>query len=302
MTDAMQDRGTTSPFLNLPFEIRLQIYEELFLSTAVSSISTNAAATTDWFDYKTKTAGGTSIAPKTLAFRTHTKDSEPLIACAPEGQPFASTSPPRRRSIYKIRDRFRARCLDATYTCVNTPVGLDANILAVSKQIYLEAAPILYTNYTFDFDSNIEACVSFLRDLTPYARSCIRRLSIVKRALPYDKDFDRCEWTSMCAYLSSHLCLTSLSLGIVSGMPTSGWDDVDPLSESMYDTLVHYGKRDELQWVRDLLTIKGLIDLRVWSVVEHCPPPGSEAMRFFVDFSASVEGGFSAFLKNRMVS
>ena len=53
--------------------------------------------------------------------------------------------------------------------------------------------------------------------------------------------------------------------------------------------------------MRDLLTIKGLRELGVRGVVEHCPEPGSEGMRFFVEFSASVEGGFADFLRRRMV-
>ena len=50
------------------------------------------------------------------------------------------------------------------------------------------------------------------------------------------------------------------------------------------------------------LDIKGLQELDVRAVVEHCPPASnSMAMAAFVRFSASVESGFAQFLRQAML-
>lgn len=42
-------------------------------------------------------------------------------------------------------------------------------------------------------------------------------MNIVKRSLPYTKDFDRCEWRNACAFISQNLRL----VGFVAALPGS---------------------------------------------------------------------------------
>lgn len=48
----------------------------------------------------------------------------------------------------------------------------------------------------------------------------------------------------------------------------------------------------DLEWVEQLMAVRGVKDVRVRAIVEVCPPPRIEAMAFWVAVSKSVEGGF----------
>lgn len=215
------------------------------------------------------------------------------------------TNKPHKRSNYSVRaDRFRNRCMTTTYHCVNIPrIEHHLGILAANKQIHAEAAELLYSSYTFDFDTHVEAIVPFLRDLTPFARSCIKNMRIVKRALPYDKEFDRAEWSSALRYLTSstsNVNLRRLELGIVAGRPgRNGWDRIPTYSARDFDLLKDIGG---MEWMQYLMELKGLQELDVNAVVEHCPPAtNSMAMAGYIRFSASVETGFKDFIRGQLL-
>jgi hypothetical protein len=183
-----------------------------------------------------------------------------------------------------------------TYHCVNTPgIGQNMGIMGANKQIHAEVAEMQYSHYTFDFDTHVEAVEAFLQDLTPFARSCIKSLRIVKRALAYEKEFDRCEWASAMQSISSTLSLRSLELGVVAGRPgPHGWDEITPYSGYDFGLLIEC---DGMSWLRDLLEIKGL-----QAVVEHCPPASSSsAMASYIRFSASVDTGMADFLRQSLI-
>lgn len=144
--------------------------------------------------------------------------------------------------------------------------------------------------------------------MTPHARKSVRSIRMVKRALPYTKDFDSAEWRAATEYMAQNLPgLSRLSLGIVAGKPGGGgggdggdgWVGVEPYTAT---DLVYMQDTDGMEWIQDLLRIKGLERLDVDAVVEHCPPPMSKAMERYVRFSASVGGTFSEFLRERMVT
>lgn len=136
-------------------------------------------------------------------------------------------------------------------------------------------------------------------DLTPFARNSIQSLRIVKRALPYQKHFDNAEWAAAMDYISTHLTLKTLSLGIVAGKPGPlGWDAVTPYTAADFE---HLRDTDGMEWIGDTLAIGDLERLEVDAVVEHCPPPMSRGMAVYVRFSASVDEGFAAFLRGKMV-
>ena len=176
--------------------------------------------------------------------------------------------------------------------------------MRANKQIHAEVAELLYSHYAFDFDNHVEAIVPFMQDLTPFSRSCIKSIRIVKRSLAYEKEFDKCEWTNAMQCLSCPeigLGLQSLDLGIVAGRPgPNGWDEIPAYSAREFGWLKDM---EGMEWLRDLLEIKGLQALNVDAIVEHCPPvTTSRAMAGYVRFSSSIESGLSEFLQREMLA
>lgn len=315
-TPSLDQFSQTGPchFLNLPAEIRLQIYSLLVLPQNPNDLlpvyEKHHSSVPDHFDYSQKQPGTdlaltTDLAHPTIRIRT----VDPLrygsrIAAGCFGVRKAD-DPTHSRSSYSVRcDRFRARTMATTYHCINMPMkGGGAAILGANKQIHAEAAEHLYGSYTFDFDSHVEAIVPFLSDLTPYARSCIRNIRVVKRALAYEKEFDRCEWATALQYVASPesmLSLRKLELGVVAGRPgVNGWDRIATYSATDFRLLK---EMEGMEWIRDLLALRGLSELEIKAVIEHCPPAtNSMAMASYIRFSASVEGSFASFMKGHLL-
>jgi hypothetical protein len=181
--------------------------------------------------------------------------------------------------------------MQTTYTVTNNP-GIHASILSACKKTHAECVEILYGNYTFDFSTHIEAIPPFFSDLTADAKHHLKRIGIVKRALPYDRDFDCAEWRTATYHISVLPSLHVLDLGFIAGKPgPDGWDEVQGWSRHDFEC---WTKRSwsGLEWVKDLVRIKAK-KVQVKAIVEHCPPPMSEMMSFWVSVSKSVdEGGF----------
>lgn len=141
-------------------------------------------------------------------------------------------------------------------------------------------------------------------------------MQFTKKALPYTKEFDRAEWSSLCAYVAQNLCLRTLQLGIIAGRPgEEGWESIAAIGKEGFEVLNKMQKDwgqgtgswgnsiggVDLEWVEQLMAIRGLRKLRVKAMVEHCPPPRSDGMRFWVSFSKSVEVGFAEWVRSVMV-
>ncbi|KAF7187926.1 hypothetical protein HII31_10826 [Pseudocercospora fuligena] len=294
-----------SPFLRLPTEIRLQIYALLVLPARPTDLLASyvkvSSSTQDYFDYDRKQFGTDRTSQEQLQNPTlHIRTIEPSIYKQRHGE-----QPQHAKSSYSVRaDRFRARCMQTTYHCVNNPrIEGNLGILRANKQIHAEACELLYSSYTFDFDTHVEAILPFLSDLTPFARSCIKSMRIVKRAIPYLNEFDRCEWANALRYVTSphsNINLHHLELGVVAGRPgQNGWDRVAKYSATDFNLLC---EMEGMEWMQYLLEMEGLHELDVQAVIEHCPPvTSSTAMANYVRFSASVESGFSEFLKGRLL-
>ena len=202
------------------------------------------------------------------------------------------------RTPYRIMsDRFRSRSIETSYTLLFNP-GIYASILSVNKQIHQEAAHVLYSSHIFDFYTDIESVVPFLSDLTPSTRTSIKRINITKRALPYVKNFDSCEWRSVCEFVSKNMKLTQLGLGILGGKTAIPYSEGDIYAKSDFSTITTF---EGMDWVTQLAAIKGLENLDVKAHLQHCPVPVSNAMAFFVNFSASIEYGFAEYLRELMV-
>lgn len=295
-----------SPFLRLPTEIRLQIYSLLVLPRKATDLLPSydkvSVSTQDYFDYEKKQHGTdrpvtADLSRPRLLFRT----IDPLHYT----QRVTRSQQEHVRSTYSVRcDRFRARLMGTTYHCVNAPkIGQNMGIMGANKQIHAEVAEMLYSHYTLDFDTHVEAIEPFLQDLTAFSRSCIKSVRVVKRALAYEKEYDRCEWSSAIQCLSSPemgIGLRSLDLGVVAGKPgLNGWDRIAAYSASDFNLLAEL---EGMSWLRDLLEIKGLQEMNVDAVVEHCPPATSSmAMAGYIRFSASIEAGLAGFLKEQLL-
>ena len=294
---------TSSPFLRLPTEIRLHIYSLLVLprqpNDLLPSYEKVSSSTQDYFDYDKKQYGTdrpvcADLSRPTLHLRT--VDPSRYKARYPKGH---------SRATYSVRvDRFRARCMETTYHCVNNPrIEDNLAILRCNRQIHNEAAELLYGSYTFDFDTHVESIIPFLSDLSPFSRSCIKSIRLVKRALPYLKEFDKCEWHNALRYITSsnnNISLRRLELGVVAGRPGEhGWDKVSKYSASDFELLQGM---EGMEWMQYLLEINKLQELDVQAVIEHCPPcTSSSAMANYVRFSASVETGFRDYLMGQLL-
>lgn len=226
--------------------------------------------------------------------------------------------------------------MTTTYALARNP-GLYSSIMLACRQCHAEAAQLLYSGHVFSFGTNVEAVKPFLEDLTPYSRACIKRIALVKRGLPYERESDRVEWESACKYLacraSDLTAFTEMTLGIVAGCPgPNGWEGVHQLQKKEFldrigcvgddgdDKLLQLEYRDPthvksftrasgyqkdewegVDWVQQLIAIEGLKELTVNAIVEHCPPPMSWQMQFWIVFSKSVEEGFADYLKEVMI-
>lgn len=294
-----------SPFLRLPTEIRLQIYQLLVLPTKHNDLLPSyvklSKSAQDYFDYDQLIPGTTRPASAdlhrpTLRFRT----INPLQYHARENKE------QHVRGKFSVRcDRFSARCLETTYHCLNNPnLSQSVGLMRSNKQIHSEIAELLYGHFTFDFDNHVEAIVPFMQDLTPFSRSCIKSIRVVKRSLAYEKEFDKCEWANAMQCLGSAetgLSLQNLDLGIVAGRPgPNGWDMIPAYGAREFGWLKDM---EGMEWLRDLLELRGLQTLSVTPIIEHCPPASSSrAMAGYIRFSASIEDGLSKFLVDEMLA
>lgn len=209
-----------------------------------------------------------------------------------------------RTKYHHISDRLRGRSTRSSYYLRENP-GIYPVILGVNRQIHAEASHVLYSEHVFDFGMDIEGAVPFLQDLTPRSRESVKRIGIVKRAIPYSKSFDNFEWRTTCAYISENLRLAQLDLGVLGGVPGSMWGmppgqpEFNEFSVSDFHEITMF---ENMEWARQLAAIKGLQMLNVKAIMEHCPPPQSSTMTFFVNFSVSIEKGFREYMSMVMLA
>jgi len=277
---ASPDTHNLPPFLRIPTEIRLQIYDHLLSG------------------------------PSTPTLHIHTS--------LPDHH---TSHPPTRRSTYNILTTgFFSQSRTTSYRLAS-PVSLSPCILAVCRQIYFEALPLLYSTHTFDFGSDIEAIAPFFDDLLPGTRRMVKGLNMTKRASWRLREYDISAWAHVCGYLATHCALQTLTLRIASAKLSGGWEEgMHKYSASDFKTLQTV-KYEGLEWVRELIKIgkrsrdgghwdgggenseEGLKELIVLSETEHCPPMNSGssvAIAFFAAFSASLEG-FGEYLRAEML-
>lgn len=179
---------------------------------------------------------------------------------------------------------------------------MDTSIMGVNRKIYEETSYLLYGCHTFSFGRDVESIVPFFQDLTKQTKPLIHEISLVKQGSVYSRDYDRCEWTNVCEFLSGDMQIRSLKLVVEGGRPSLGWDGLPEYSVADFKTLASV-RYEALEWVWELLSIKGLRNVEVSSEIhQHCPPSShSNAMEFFAAFSASIEKGFAEFLRSELL-
>ncbi|PSN66814.1 hypothetical protein BS50DRAFT_634285 [Corynespora cassiicola Philippines] len=298
-----------SPLLRLPLEIRLIIYEYLLLpsitpsssySTSVNNVSSSS--------HHLYLSPDTNATPTTLSVRT----IDPYMG--------AHTRTWRRRTTYHTRSGpFLTSTTPTTYRVLLSPYTAHLrhtvpSLLPLNRQIHAEAARVLYGAYTFAFDAHVEAVVPFLADRTPVARACVRALHVVRKALPYTKEFDRAEWAHFCEYVAGEVCLRRLGVGVVVGreedesLEGEGEGQAREISAEEFRLMARMRREwgggvagVDLEWAEQLMQIKGLREMDVRAVREYCPVPRGEGMEFWKAFGRSVEGGFAEWVMGAMV-
>lgn len=204
------------------------------------------------------------------------------------------------RTCYNLLGRDLARqSRPTTYRCISN-IEMHPPIMRVNRKIYAEAAHILYSSHSFSFGRDVEAIVPFFGDLTFYTRPLVQELSLVKQGSVYSRDYDRCEWTEVCNFLKDNMQLRNLKLVVEGGRPSKGWEGLPTYSAKEFATLSKV-RHEHLEWVWQLLSIKGIQDLDVSAEIHYCPPSHSNAMAFFAAFSSSIEEGFTDFLRAELI-
>ena len=141
---------------------------------------------------------------------------------------------------------------------------------------------VLYSERTFDFSANIESILPFLQDLAPAALSSIRCINIVKRSLPYTKDFDRCEWRNACTFISQNLQLEQLDLYVegcipsLANKPAVSWEQRSTYSVADFARIAIVDEMDEeMDWMKQVVAIRVLQVLNVNALLQPTALPNS---------------------------
>lgn len=209
-------------------------------------------------------------------------------------------SKPFQRTSYRILGGILYRQSQLTTYFLASSATIHTNLLSINRSIYEEVSTIIYGSHSFDFGDNVEAIVPFLSDLRPSTRSLVKSLSITKKVSIFTRDFDRCEWHNACAFISQNLHLQKICLRVLGGKPHDGWDDLIEYTVRDFKTLASVGF-EGVEWIREFQQIRALKELEIVPVIEHCPPPKTVAMEFFAAFSASIDKGFTEYLKDEML-
>lgn len=208
-------------------------------------------------------------------------------------------SPPFRTS-YNVIGRDLVRQSKSTTYRVVSDIAMHTSVMGVNRKIYEETSYMLYSTHSFSFDRDIEAIAPFFGDLRVETRPFVHEISLLKQGFVYSRDYDRCEWKEVCNFLKDNMQLSSLKLVVEGGRPSRGWDGFPLFSAGDFRTMSKL-RHEPLEWVWELLAIEGIRNLEIGSEIHHCPPTHSNGMQFFAAFSASIEDGFTDFLRAELV-
>ncbi|KAI3527471.1 hypothetical protein CSPX01_16956 [Colletotrichum filicis] len=209
-----------------------------------------------------------------------------------------------RRTSYRIIERsFHRQCFLTTYAHhhpASPKSTMHPEIMAVNRRIHRETSHLLYGRpHGFDFGSDVEAVVPFLKDLTPSSRSAIQELTIRKDGpvMHCNSESDRLDWATMCAYLGRlDKAIPRLRIIVEGGRPTAAWEGPQVLSVSDLRLLALI-KHDSMEWVAELAKVEGIEQLEIVPRIRHLPAPGTTATLLFAAFSASIDTALVEYLQ-----
>lgn len=286
-------------FLNIPFDIRLQIYSYLLPD------------------------GGAQ-----KRFYIAHYPNTPLNLEAKKRSKYYTTTALQRRyyeTTYRLVCPTTKSLQNSSSNNINagdgseTTKGAYTQIMAVNRQIYGETSYYLYAGRSFDFGTNIEAVSAFLSDLLPPTRQLITEVRVRKRGGPggfYAGLSDNVAWKRMCDTLGSmkgedreekdqkqkQPLLQTLAVEVEGRKPKESWEG--PQELTVHDFRLLSGLRTEcLEWITALAAVaKAVRHLRVIPKVfesSAIPKPECTESILFAAFSASLtRGGFMAFLRD----
>ena len=303
-----------SSFLQLPLEIRLEIYDYLLISrppngfTMLSYTDIEYEMLSPICDKRARgglkarlTERDGSQVHRHPVSRYPAKTLSKLAIHTLDPSNFLANNQRRsykRTTFYTRADRFRGRTMETTYW-IKSEGTLEVAILQVNRQIHREAASVLYSRHLLDFDTHVDAVVPFINDLSLEARSWVRSVAITKRATPFEKEFDRLEWASACRCLGDLPALKELKLQVIASKPSrEGWHGIEPIEKEEMRKMV---MEPSFAWVGDLLMVKGLKKLDITAKIEKCMSPGSDTLSNWVRFSRSIQGSFQDVIRDMMV-
>jgi len=204
------------------------------------------------------------------------------------------------RTEYRVLGTGLTRQSQAVTYRLTTNTDIHTSIMGVNRKIHEETTHLLYSSHSFDFGRDIEAIVPFFSDLTRETRPLVQEISLTKQGFVYSRDFDRCEWSNVCEFLRTEMCLKSMNLVVEGGRPSLGWEGLPEYSQADFKTLSSV-KYEALEWVWDLLKVR-VRNLEVTSEIHHCAVPDhSSGVAFFAAFSSCIETGFADYLRGEML-
>ncbi|KAK0383039.1 hypothetical protein NLU13_8955 [Sarocladium strictum] len=260
-----------SPFLRLPAELRLMVYNHLLSSRSDDRISVKTRERY-WKKQEERGNGETS----------------------------------RRTNYYALDRRSLGRCSYKTTYGLDGGQGEDATtmhpaIMAVNRKIYGETAYLLYASHEFHFGHHLDAIGPFIGDLTPSSRDLIHSLSLTcflhspSCCAASDWRF----WSSMSHRLGKLPKLRRLRITMQGGRPTGDWDG--PKSLSVSDIRLLYATHHEcLDWARELAAVDSLEDVEIEADIRPIPKPETTATLIYAALSASIEGSLIDFLRDEL--
>ncbi|KAI9688673.1 MAG: hypothetical protein M1822_001030 [Bathelium mastoideum] len=300
----MDSESTLSRFLELPLEIRLEIYEYLLVPSPPSGFESLRYADghngSNPPTSQKQHSGGVkaitmqpagNLVNRPSSYNCPIKSMPTLAIRILEPSKFNNKERNlswQRTQFLSRAGPFLARTLTTTYFAPNAN-GPDAAILQANRQTYREAVSVLYSRHLFDFDTHVEAISPFINDLTMAAKQCIKNVAVTKRAAPFEKEFGRAEWRNACECIARMPALEVLKVQVIASKPSrEGWHGIEAIEKEEMEEML---KEESFEWVRDLLKIKGL-KVEIKAKVEKCMSPGSDALFEWVRFSRSIEGSF----------
>ncbi|KAK8053209.1 hypothetical protein PG996_012510 [Apiospora saccharicola] len=194
---------------SIPAEIRLLIYSHLFTHPKDAPI-------------EIRNAGENRLPPTPTRIRSryHVLEKQAMLQrrCSYETTP---RSPFHQQQRYLPSPTVAAKSTAAGKTGAQEKHSssnddefyICAALMRVSRLVHEETSHLVYAQHSFDFGADMEAVEPFLSDLTPASRGMVRAISLYKRGpvAGYGFNSDRCEWQSVCRYLSKLLPTSSSS-------------------------------------------------------------------------------------------